>query len=542
MRDLILAGGQVFDGHRHVGPAAVLVVDGRVAAVGDPGRLRERAPHAEVVDVAGSLVLPGFEDAHVHPLVGGLERLSCDLSGLSTREEYLDALGRYAREHPDVEWIRGGGWSLGAFEGQAPLAADLDRVVGDRPVFLPSNDHHDAWVSSRALEIAGVGPGTPDPRDGWVVRDADGRPTGTLREAAASLVHRHVVTGRAEGRAAMLVAQAVLHSSGITGWQDALLGGYAGLDDPTEAYCDLVAEGLLTARVRGALWWDRHRGAEQVAELVAVRDGLRARGVDAGAVKVMVDGIAETRTASVLEPYLGARGCPCGDHGLPFLDASALREAVVACDAAGLQLHFHAIGDRAVRDVLDALEHARGLHGENDLRHHVAHLQLVDPEDRPRFARLGVTANVQGLWADGTDPAAELVRPHLGDQRWSGQYPFGDIARSGAHLAGGSDWPVDSPDPMLAVHALVNRRGYRPTGNDGPRLGPEQALDLRTALAAYTSGSARVNHHDDSGRVVPGARADLVVLDRDPFAGPAEEVGAASVVQTYVAGGLVHAR
>lgn len=536
MRDLILAGGQVFDGHRHLGPAAVLVVDGEVAGVGDLEPLRQRAPRAEQVDVAGGLVLPGFEDAHIHPLVGGLERLHCDLRPFSTREECLAAVGRYAREHPGVEWVRGGGWPLAAFEGGAPLAEDLDCVVGDRPAFLPSNDHHDVWVSSRALEIAGVDASTPDPPDGWLVRDAAGRPTGTLREGASALVHRHVVTGRSEARAALLEAQAHLHALGITGWQDALVGGYAALDDPTQAYLDLLAEGLLTARVRAALWWDRARGPEQVSELVARRDELRGHGLDAGSVKIMVDGIAETLTAAVLEPYARPAGCPCGDRGLEFLDPVALREAVVACDAAGLQVHVHAIGDRAVRDALDAFAAARELHPDRDLRHHVAHLQLVAAPDRPRFAALGVTANVQGLWADGGDPAVTLARAQLGDHRWPQQYPFGDLRRSGAQLAGGSDWPVDTAEPMLAVHALVNRRGYDPERGDGPRLGPEQALDLATALAAYTSGSARVNHHDDAGRVAVGARADLVVLDRDPFQGPPDEVGAARVVHTYVAG------
>jgi hypothetical protein len=381
---------------------------------------------------------------------------------------------------------------------------------------------------------------TPDPPDGWVVRDAEGWPTGTLREGAAELVQRHLITSRADGRAGMLEAQAFLHSVGITGWNDALLGGYAAIDDPTRAYLDLVHDGMLTARVRGSLWWDRHRGPEQVTELVGRRDALRARGLDAGAVKMMADGIAETLTASMLEPYRHAEGCPCGDQGLPFMDDGALREAVVACDAAGLQVHFHAIGDRAVRAVLDAVQAARSLHGANDLRHHVAHLQVVHPDDRPRFGALGVNATVQGLWADGSDPAAQLVRPYLGDQRWSEQYPFADIVRHGAALAGGSDWPVDVPHPMLAVHALVNRRGYDPSHPDGERLAPEQALDLHTAMAGYTSGSARVNHHDDSGRLVPGARADIAVLDRDPFLEPVDQIGAAQAIRTYVGGHCVY--
>ena len=534
---LLFVNGRVFDGHRYVGAACVAVRGGRIVAVGDrEDAAAALARGAQEVDLEGGLLLPGFQDAHVHPLVGGLERLRCDLTGLSTREEYLEAIGRFAADHPEQDWIRGGGWSLTAFPDCGPLAADLDAVVGDRPVFLPSNDHHDAWVSSRAMELAGLDASTPDPTDGWLLRDEAGRPTGTLREAAMALVQRHLTTNREARREALLEAQRFLHSHGITGWQDALLGGYAGLDDPTESYLDLLAGGRLTGRVRGALWWDRHRGVEQVEDLVARRAELRAFGLDAGSVKVMVDGIAETFTAAVLDPYEGVGACPCGDRGLAFVDPGALRDAAVAADAAGFQLHFHAIGDRAVREALDAVEHARAVNGPGDHRHHVAHLQLVDRADRDRFARLDVVANVQGLWADANDPAVTGLLPHLGERRWSEQYPFGDLARAGAHLAGGSDWPVDTPAPMRAVHALVNRRGYDPEDTGGARLGSDQGLDLASALAAYTSGSAFVNHLDDTGRVAVGFRADLAALDRDPFDGPADRIGAAQVRATYVDG------
>jgi predicted amidohydrolase YtcJ len=537
---LLFHNGNVFDGLRHLRDTSVAVVGDRIVAVGPGAAVRDVAgSRAQEVDLAGGLLSAGFQDAHIHPMIGGLERLRCDLSGLSTREEYLRAVGAFATARPDLDWIRGGGWSVSAFPGSGPTATDLDAVVPDRPVFLPSTDHHDAWVNTKALEVAGIDEHTPDPPDGWLCRDDSGRPTGTLREAAMALVGRHLTTTRADYHQGLLEGQRFLHAAGITGWQDALLGGYAGIDDPTQAYLDALEEGTLTARVRGALWWDRHRGVEQVEELVDRRAGLRAAGLDAGSVKIMMDGIAETYTASVTEPYVGLSGCPCGDSGLSFMPDDQLCDAVAAADDAGFQVHFHAIGDQAVHRALDALERARRVNGANDHRHQVAHLQLVRPEDRARFRRLGVIANVEALWAQEDTPAVQLLLPFLDEERVGWHYPFADLVRSGARLAGGSDWPVNTPDPVSAIHVAVNRNGY---GADGSAFLPEQALTLEQSFATYTSGSAFANHRDDTGAIQVGMRADLTVLDRDPFLGEPEEIGAAQVVATYVGGAPVHQR
>jgi predicted amidohydrolase YtcJ len=328
-------------------------------------------------------------------------------------------------------------------------------------------------------------------------------------------------------------AQAYLHSLGITGWQDAILGDYANLSDATPSYVELAREGRLTARVVGALWWQRDRGAEQIPELVERREALQHPRFTAGSVKIMQDGVAENFTAGMLEPYFDGCGCRTGNAGLSFVDPIALREHVTQLDAAGFQVHVHAIGDRAVREALDAFEAARAANGQNDLRHHIAHLQVIHPDDVRRFAALGVTANLQALWAVYEPQMVDLTIPFLGPERTGWQYPFGDLARSGAALAAGSDWPVSSPDPLAGVHVAVNRRA--PDAPYGAFL-PEQALDLATALAAYTSGGARVNHADDCGRIAVGSLADLAVLDRDPFAGPSEEIASTRVRATYVEG------
>lgn len=538
----VFLNGNVFDGRHHRRQEAVAVRGDRIVATGPVDTVVSTARGAEQVDLQGGLLLPGFHDAHLHPLTGGLERLRCELTDLTSVDEYLAAIRGHGGPPGPDGWVRGGGWSVDAFSPHGPTADLLDRAVPDRPAFIVSSDHHNAWVNTRALEAAGIDAGTPDPQDGWIERDERGNPTGTLREAAVLLVQRHVTTTREENAAALREAQAYLHSWGLTGWHDALIGGYAGLDDPTQAYLDLHAAGDLTAHVTASLWWDRRRGPEQIADLRGRSDRLRAAGLGADSVKLMLDGIAETFTAAVDEPYLGETGCPCGSHGLSFLSERDAVAAVVALDAAGFQVHVHAIGDRAVRTALDGFEAARAAHGPTALRHQVAHLQLVRPRDRGRFAELGVTANVQGMWVDRSSAGVRLVEPMLGEERMAWHYPFADIAAAGAHLAGGSDWPVNPPEPMAAVHALVNRRPWTPDGEPVEPLVPAQALTLHQALAAYTAGAAWVGGHDDAGRITPGANADLVVLDRDPFLGPPDAIGASRVTATYVGGRRVHTR
>jgi predicted amidohydrolase YtcJ len=531
MVSTVFTNGALFDGQQYAGARDVVVTDGRVTAVGQ-GLDGDR-----VVDLDGGLLAPGFTDAHVHPVQGGLERLRCDLSELSTREDYLAAVKQYADAHPDAAWILGGGWAMPAFPGGTPTAADLDAVVPDRPVFLPNRDHHGAWVNSRALEIAGVDARTPDPADGRIERDVDGRPSGTLHEGATALVARHLprTTGDEYYRA-LMAGQSYLHSLGVTSWQDAIVGAYSGMDDPASTYERAAESGDLRSHVVGALWWERSRGVEQVADLVGRRARMTTGRFRATTVKIMQDGVAENGTAALLSPYLDPCGHPTDNSGHSFLTAEALRDAVRALDAEGFQVHVHAIGDRGAREALDAFEGT-----DPARRHHVAHLQLVHPDDVRRFADLGVAANLQMLWACYDDQMVELTLPVLGDERSRWQYPFGAIHRAGGRLVAGSDWPVSTPDPLAAIHVAVNRWAYGEEGRAGaePFLA-EQAIDLATAFAAYTSGSAWVNHRDDAGRVEPGAVADLVMLDRDPFAGPVEEIGATRVVRTWVDGTPVY--
>ena len=516
---------------------ALATAGGRILALGEQA-VRERvATGTEVVDLGGRFLAPGFHDAHAHPLHGGIERLRCDLNDSADPDECLRRVADHARRRgPTDAWVLGGGWEMGLFPGGTPERSALDAVTGDRPAYLLNRDHHAAWVNSAALRRAGLDRTVPDPPGGRIERDETGEPAGTLHERAADLVADLLPsTPDAEARAGLLEGQRYLRSCGVTTWHDAILGDYLGHTDPLPLYRDLAAEGALTGTVRGALWWDPDRDEAQIEQLRARASSTEDGRFRTNTVKIMVDGVCESRTASMLRPYLGGH-----DHGISFVDGSALVRAVRALDAAGFQVHFHAVGDRAVRDALDAVAAARASNGHNDLRHQIAHAQIVAHEDLPRFAELGVAVNMQAAWAVNDVDMTDLTTPLLGAERAGRQYPFRSLRDTGAVLAAGSDWPVSDADPMLAAHVAVNRRE---PGTDQPAFRPEQGLSFAEMLTAYTSGSAWVDHLEtNKGSLEVGKDADLVVLDRDPFRVPPEEIGHVRVDLTFCHGRLVHER
>ena len=544
--DTVFVGGSLFTaGQSSSRRAALAVRDGRIAAMGSDDEMRQLAgPSTDVVDLAGGLLAPGFQDAHVHPIMAGVTMLRCELHGTESAEDCFDRIRDYAATHPDVTWILGGGWSMGHFPGGTPTRQMLDVIVPDRPVFLPNRDGHGAWVNTLALEIGGVTAVTADPSDGRIEREGDGFPSGTLHEGAMRLVEQHVPgPTEADQYAGLLAAQKVMFSQGITAWQDAAVGSMFGVADLLPIYLRAAANGDLKARVVGALWWDRLRGGEQIPELVDRRAEATVGRFRGTSVKIMQDGVAENFTAAMTEPYLDGCGCHTENSGLSFVDPVALKEYVTRLDHDGFQVHFHALGDRAVREALDAVEAALDANGPTDNRHHLAHIQVVHPDDLPRFARLGATANAQPLWAAHEDQMDVLTIPFLGEPRASWQYPFADLLRAGARLAAGSDWPVSTAEPMLGIHVAVNRVAPGAEGSHAEPLYAHNRLTLAEAMSAYTAGTARVLHHDDStGHLREGAQADLVVLDTDPFAGAADAIGGTAVRRTYVEGELVFSR
>lgn len=529
---------------------AVAISRGAIVAVGNDEEIRDLAgAGTESIDLDGRLLLPGFQDAHVHPSGGGMERRQCDLSEAHDRADYLRLIAAYAESHPDKEWITGGGWAMDLFPGGVPSREDLDRIVPARAVFLSNRDHHGAWVNTVALERAGIDRTTPDPVGGRIERDAHGEPIGTLQEAAMNLVSRLMAEpSREDIAASILEGQRYLHSYGITAWQDAIVGEYAVLPDCFDAYVDLDRAGRLTGRVVGALWWDRAAGLGQLDHLLARREraatGSRFR---ATSVKFMQDGVCENFTAAMLTPYLDVHGHETHNHGTSFIDAEELKEFVTAIDKEGFQGHFHAIGDRAVREVLDAVEAARDANGVSDNRHCAAHIQVVHPSDVPRFGALGVLANAQPLWACNEPQMLTLTIPFLGEERAATQYPFASLARTGARLCFGSDWPVSTPDPLAEMHVAVNRTAPPDERHGGairsePLL-PAERLSIETAIEAFTMGSAYLNHLDtETGSIAVGKRADLVILDEDVTAIPVGDIGRVTVDLTMVDGRVVYER
>ncbi|RSM98107.1 amidohydrolase [Nonomuraea sp. WAC 01424] len=512
---------------------AVAVGEGRILALGDDEKMRDLAgPRTEVVDLAGRTLLPGFQDAHVHPVLAGLSMTRCDLHEARDAADALAVVRAYAAANPETRWISGGGWSMEWFPGGTPSRAALDEVVPDRPVYLINRDGHGAWVNTEALRLCGVDDGTPDPADGRIEREPDGTPQGTLHEGAASLVGRHVPEPTDEDLLRGLQAgQRRLHQAGVTAWQDAMVS-----PEVQRAYEAAADASILTGRVVGALWWDRDRGEEQIPDLLARRTTTgRFR---AASVKIMQDGVAENYTAAMTSPYLDGCGCRTGNSGISFIGPADLRAHITRLDAVGVQVHVHAVGDRAAQEALDAFEAALKVNGRKGNRHHIAHLQVVHPDDVPRFAALEVTANIQPLWAAHEPQMDELTIPFLGDRRAAWQYPFGDLLRAVAALAAGSDWPVSSPDPFLGIHVAVNR--MLPDGSGRPFL-PAQRLPVAAALSAYTIGTARINHLDTrTGTIEPGKLADFIVTDADPFAVPPGDLGGITVLATYVEGRRVH--
>lgn len=528
--DIAFVGGKVFTAvATRSFVDSVSIGDGRIMGVGDV--TETIGARTRVVDLAGGLLTPGFIDAHVHPTTSGLDRLRINFDGCDSAEEAIAVVSRYATGHHEIEWIVGSGWSQVWFERGCPSAAALDAVVPDRPVVITNTDGHGAWVNSEALRRGGVTRFTNDPTDGRIERLPDGSPQGTLHEGAVHLVERHAPADTADDYYnGLLRGQEELFRYGITGWQEASV-----VPAVQEAYIRASSSGRLLGDAVGALWWERGRGLEQVEELRERRE-QSAPGFRPTSVKLMLDGVAENFTASVLDPYLDGSGVETDNRGVDFIDPGELREIVTILDRHGFQCHFHSLGDRAVRSALDAIESALRANGPSGSRHHLAHLQFVHPDDVPRFSALGAIANAQPFWACNDDYQIELTRPFISPERDRWQYPFRSLVDSGARLGMGSDWAVSTANVMREIEVATTR-----TCGGGEPLGADQTLTAVEALTAFTLGSAYINHSErEQGSIELGKKGNLAVFDRDPFA--EGSFGEAEVVMTVVGGTPVYER
>jgi predicted amidohydrolase YtcJ len=536
-------GGTIWRGAAKPTSSVVFVRDGRIEALdGEAERLAaaaERAGEAiDGVDLEGGFLMPAFGDGHAHPLFGGLEAEGPDVGGASSIPEIVAEVRRYADANPDREWILGASYDGSLSEGGLFDARWLDEAVADRPVVLRAWDYHTVWCNSKALELAGIDASTPDPVLGEITRRADGSPLGTLREWGAVELVTDIATERPmEERLRAVERFAEYYLARGTTWvQDAWIE-----PGELEVYLEAVRTDRLRMRTNLALYADPRTFDEQLAWFGAARRQVTDASsplLSANTVKFFADGVVENETGALLEPYCSA----LHKHGMSVWGAEALASAVRAVDAEGFQVHIHAIGDRAVREALDAIEHAIEHNGPRDRRPVIAHAQLVDDTDLARFAKLGVIPNMQPLWAQLDALMTVLTVPRLGAERADRQYRMRTIEASGARLAFGSDWPVSSGDPREGIAVAATRRTV-----DGEPVGgwtPEEILPIELALDAYSAGVAHQAFADEApapwGEIAPGSAADLVWFDRDPRAIDPSDLPKLAIRATYLAGSAAY--
>ncbi|MEC8949976.1 MAG: amidohydrolase [Pseudomonadota bacterium] len=539
--ELLMLNGKVYTvNHEQSWAEAIAITDGRIMWVGNSEDANQwQGEGTRTIDLGGKMVLPGFQDIHIHPVHSGVSYQQCALFDVEGVELLQQRIKQCAESEPG-EWIRGGGWLVTNFAPSGlPDKKLLDEIVPDRPVALKSSDGHSMWVNSLALELAGINADTQDPAGGRIDRYPNStEPSGSLQETSAmNLVHivEPELTQK-ELEAGLAYSRDHLHSLGITAVQDAMLkltpgDAYFGLP----AYLALEERGELNLHVINAMYWQNDISLEeQLPAFLKARDESTPY-IHNTAIKIWQDGVIETETAALLEPYLNR-----GDQFVGELlnEPAVLNEAVAALDAAGFQIHFHAIGDRAIRSAFDSIQAAREANGKHDNRHHISHIQLFSPEDIPRFAELDVVANFQPLWAIEDGYITDLTIPRIGEERGKFLYPIGSVQRTGARVAFGSDWYVTSANPLDGIEAAVTR--LDPDGKTDEPLGENEEINLAQAIENYTLNSAYVNFLDvDTGSIEIGKLADIIVLDRNLFDVPASEINQVRVIATLFRGELV---
>lgn len=533
--DIVLVNGSVYtmDASRRWAQA-IAISNGRIAFVGtDQDAVKYAGPLSNIINLKGKLVLPGFIDSHIHPIDGALEEAGCYLADLENPETIKKTIKEFAKEHPDDKWIQGSGWALPAFGPKGPEKKLLDELVPDRPAYMVSQDGHSGWANSKALELAGINSFSPDPAGGRIERLGESKePNGTLRESACELVAKLIPKPTEdEYREAALRVQKKLNGLGIVGVQDACAG-----ESELKAYASLDDSNLLTMRVSAAMMLNADKGESQIATLKDWRDKYDGNTLSVRAIKIFSDGVVEAKTAALLEPYLGGAK---DDRGILELSPSLFKWYACKLDGAGFQIHVHAIGDRAVRTALDAIETAQKINGRSDKRHHIAHLELIDAKDMNRFRDLGVTANFQAFWAFRDKYVSEMTEPILGPERSKRLYPINSVFKTGAVVVGGSDWTVTTANPLDAIQVAVTRCGLEE--NPDKVFLPEERVSLPEILSAYTINGAYLAHWErETGSLEAGKSADLIVLDKNLFSIDPREIHKTKILWTLFQGRPVH--
>lgn len=517
---------------------AVAIQDGFIQAVGTLEDVKALiGPDTIVTDIDGQMLLPGFHDSHIHLLIGIATEKECDLLRVHSLGRVFERLDECTKLEGfgEDQWVIGSGWTEWLWPGTYPSKKELDALFPDRPVYLTSSYGHSAWVNSRALELAGINHTTEDPPDGVIERDADtGEIVGTLRDGAMMLVLDVMPQMTREHQmASVRAAIAEAHRYGITAIIE------PGIDaSMIQPIIDVADAGALQLRTRVSLSpiaWHPGNFDHTVFEFLEQRHAWRRPNLDVDSIKIYMDGVIESGTGALLEPYLS------GDFGLGprFYSQEQVNGYLTRFDRLGLQVHVHAVGDAGIRMALDGFEAALETNAAFNNRHHIVHLQLMHPEDASRFGELDVSATFQPLWAYPEPSVVELAVPLLGKERAFGMYSIGAVHRSGGRIVGGSDFFVTDMNPLHAIEVAITRQD--PYTNSGPVLGESERVSLETMIAAYTINGAYLMELDEQqGSIEVGKRADLIVLDRNLFDIPAYEINEAKIEMTLFDGQVVY--
>lgn len=525
--DRVFLNGRVWTGDPARPRAEALAVRGpRILAVGTTAQIRKKAEKGtDVVDLKGGFVVPGFIDAHQHFLSGSLSMGQLDLAGCDNVTRLQDRLAAHGQSRPDAPWIVGQGWGYADFPNQKPHRTHIDAVVKDRPVFLRDRDHHAALANTRAFALAGITRATRDPEGGIIERDEAGEPTGLLKEAATELVSRHVPKPSEDERVAA-ARQGLLRAAslGITSVHE------AGVDDAELALLDrLEREGLLTLRFYVALQMVKKPSADQLTAQASVRSGHQRSRVRVDAVKGLLDGTVDSKTAWMFEPYVG------GGTGLPDWTVEELEQSILAYDREGWQVQIHAVGDRAIAATLDAYEKASRTNGTRGRRHRIEHIEVPRPADLPRFKALDVMASTQAMFALPDKTTLENYSALLGPKRAASANAFRRFDEAGAVQAFGSDWPVFPNDILLGIFVAATRQ--TPEGTPAGGWHPEARISVEAALRHFTRDAAYAAKEENlKGALKTEFLADFTVLSDDILAIPPAAIPKTRVLRTVVAG------
>jgi predicted amidohydrolase YtcJ len=541
---LVFKNGFVFTALQGAPPTqAVVVDDGTIVYVGDDaGAGAYEATSSRVIDLEGKMLMPGFVEGHIHPIVGSTITRGVDLQ-FDSREETLAALDAYRAEVGPIDIVRGFGWRYTAFPPTGPVKADLDALWPDTPVVLFAIDGHSAWANSRALELAGISRDTPDPNPGFSFfhRDESGEPTGWLVEVAAIFAVMMAIAPYTPEyiQAALADWLPKASAAGITSLFD------AGIilipeEDGFEIYSELERQGTLPFRVVGS-FYHFDPSIDPVPIIAELRDRFATELVEARVLKINIDGGDAQRTAAMLEPYNDDPEIS-GDTILPI---EVLNDTVLRADRQGLDLHFHSFGDRGIRVTLDALEQAIATNPARDRRHTMAHLVLVDDADLARFAELGVIGQFSSQWAVPDAFWNGVTRERWGTERADKTYRFGTHLRTGARLTLGTDWPAASHystyEPLKAIQIAITRQELGKESSTEPLSPADERITLDQALRANTIDAAFQLRLDDRiGTIEVGKRADLIVLDSNLFELAPSDISSANVVMTLMDGVIRH--